>query len=208
MLSQSLKNYLTEEEFEKRCSLIENPLFIQIGANDGISVDPIHHLVVQYNWTGILFEPGPEAFKVLSKTYEDRNNLRLVNAAVSDRDGSIILYCGTTTPHFTVDFNKAKHMFDVEPKPIEVKCFSMKTILDTYIINGKLDILQIDAEGHDHIILNNFDFTKSRPSIIRFEHVSIDSRDLENCLTILTEFNYEIFYSTDGADVIAVQRAL
>ena len=42
--------------------------FIQIGANDGISVDPIHNLVKKNNWTGILFEPGKDAFGDLIKS--------------------------------------------------------------------------------------------------------------------------------------------
>lgn len=200
------KKLITEQEFTEYCSSIPDVFFIQIGANDGISFDPIHHLIVSNNWKGILIEPGKTAFDELKQTYRDRDkDLLFLNCAVSNYDGFISLYCGSTTPHFTVDFNKAKHMFDVEPKETMVPCISMKTLLQKYV-KSKLDILQIDAEGHDHIILENFDFHLFAPKVIRFEHVSIEERALKKSLTTILDFGYNIMYSTDGADIIAIKE--
>lgn len=199
------KELITEEEFAKYCASIKDPFFIQIGANDGVSFDPIHHLIIKYNWKGILVEPGIEAYSALLETYSGRSDtLQFLRFAVSNYDGEINLYCGTTTPHFTVDFIKAKHMFDVEPKEVAVPCISMKTLLHKYVKNN-VDILQIDAEGHDSVILENFDFDRYSPQIIRFEHVSIEELALRKCLTTLIDLGYTIKYSTDGADIIAIK---
>lgn len=203
MSSQSI---ISEEDFASVCSKLTDVFFVQIGANDGVSFDPIHDLVLRYNWSGILVEPGAEAFDALKHNYSGRSNLMFLNYAISDRDGFVELYCGTTTPHFTLDFIKAKHMFDVEPKAVRVPCMSMKTLMNRYVKNNKIDILQIDAEGHDHIILNDMDFEQYLPKIVRFEYVSIGDKFLNNCLTKLLHFGYTIHYSSDGADVIAIRE--
>jgi FkbM family methyltransferase len=200
------RTLITEEQFAEYCESIPDVFFIQIGANDGISFDPIHHLIMKHNWKGVLIEPGKVAFDQLRETYKDRkNDLVFLNYAVSNYDGEISLYCGSTTPHFTVDFLKAKHMFDVEPKEFSVPCISMSTLVQQYV-KVKLDVLQIDAEGHDHIILENFDFNAFTPKIIRFEHVSIEELALKKCLTTMLDFGYNIMYSTDGADIIAIKE--
>lgn len=199
------KTLITEEEFSNYCSSIEDVFFIQIGANDGVSFDPIHHLIVNNQWSGILIEPGELAYHTLLQTYYGMNDrLQFLQCAVTNYDGYINLYCGSTTPHFTVDFLKAKHMFDVEPKEIQVPCISMRSLLHKYV-KDKLDILQIDAEGHDSVILENFDFDNYRPKVIRFEHVSIDELTLRKSLTTMIDLGYTINYSTDGADIIAIK---
>jgi hypothetical protein len=199
------KKLLTEEEFSEYCSSIPDVFFIQIGANDGVSFDPIHHLIVKNNWAGILIEPGEIAYSSLLQTYQGMSDkLQFLQSAVSNYDGYINLYCGSTTPHFTVDFVKEKNMFDVEPKEIQVPCISMRSLLHKYV-KDKLDVLQIDAEGHDSVILENFDFDNYRPKVIRFEHVSIDELTLKKSLTTMIDLGYTINYSTDGADIIAIK---
>jgi hypothetical protein len=51
------------------------------------------------------------------------------------------LFCGTTTPHFTLNELKAKHMFDVEPIAVEVEIVCPKTIINNYNIKN-IDLLQ------------------------------------------------------------------
>jgi hypothetical protein len=35
--------------------------FIQVGAFDGITTDPLHKYITRYGWRGILMEPQPRA---------------------------------------------------------------------------------------------------------------------------------------------------
>ena len=65
------KQFLSEINFEVSCNKINNLFFLQIGANDGVSDDPINALVRKYNWSGILVEPGSEAFIDLQNNYKD-----------------------------------------------------------------------------------------------------------------------------------------
>ena len=159
---------LKESDFAAKCNAIKDLFFFQIGANDGISVDPIHRLVQDHNWSGIL----------------------------------IVLWCGTTTPHFTLDYQKAVTMFDVQPKPTTVNGVKSATLLKKHNVL-KVDLLQIDAEGHDFVILKDWPFDSHRPKIIRFEFINLND-SFHKCIEFIKNINYQIFYSEDGADEIAL----
>lgn len=196
------KKILTDIEFEDLCSKIENCFFIQIGANDGISVDPINKIILKNNWSGILVEPGFESFNELVKNYQGLKNLFFEMSAISDKDGEVTLYCGSTTPHFTLDFEKAKWMFDVEPKARKVPSLTPKSLIEKYSVQ-KIDVLQIDAEGHDFIILENFPFESFLPKIIRFEFVNLHNI-LSQSISFLENKGYKCYFSEDDADIIAI----
>jgi FkbM family methyltransferase len=193
---------LKESDFAAKCNSIEDLFFFQIGANDGISVDPIHKLVRENNWSGILVEPGIDAFNALKQNYSSQSNLIFENSAVTNVDGDIVLWCGTTTPHFTLDYQKAVNMFDVQPNPTTVNGVKSATLLKKH--NAlKVDLLQIDAEGHDFVILKDWPFDSYRPKIIRFEFINLND-SFHECIEFIKNINYQIFYSEDGADIIAL----
>lgn len=195
---------LKESDFAAKCNAIEDLFFFQIGANDGISVDPIHRLVQENNWSGILIEPGIDAFNALKQNYGSQSNLIFENSAVTNVDGDIVLWCGATTPHFTLDYQKAVTMFDVQPKPTTVNGVKSATLLKKYNVL-KVDLLQIDAEGHDFVILKDWPFDSHRPKIIRFEFINLND-SFHECVEFIKNINYQIFFSEDGADIIALCR--
>jgi len=65
--------------------------FIQIGANDGITSDPIYHNITKYKPNGILIEPQREVFNTLINNYKNNENLSFFNFAISDSNSERIL---------------------------------------------------------------------------------------------------------------------
>jgi FkbM family methyltransferase len=199
---------LTNEEFINLFTDEESLFFIQIGANDGITVDPINKLIKsKKNWRGLLFEPGDEAFSNLKKTYKGFDNLSLINSAVSDFDGKTILYCGETTPHFTLDKKKAFDMFNVTPKEIEVDVISPKTIISKFNVPN-LDLLQIDTEGRDFTILKSFIENGIFPKIVRFEYVNLGYENIssDDVINFLSKFGYDSFFVKNEGDIISILK--
>ena len=196
---------ITNEEFYKLFENKENVFFVQIGANDGMTADPIQKIVKEKNWSGVLFEPGKNAFNDLLKNYDGYNNLTFVNAAVSNFTGKGKLFCGTTTPHFTLNKNKAVDMFDVVPSEVEVDIIDPKTIIEKYSIT-KIDLLQIDVEGHDYTILQAFPFDIIKPQVIRFEFVNLnyDGVDAHVAAKFLSQFGYTSYIYREGGDIISI----
>lgn len=200
-----MKN-MNNEEFGKLFGDDKDFFFIQIGANDGVEYDPIHNLVKEKKWNGILFEPGSVAFQKLLVTYSGYDNLVFMNCAVSDFDGESILYCGETTPHFTLDKNKAVSMFDVTPREVKVQVKSPSTILNDFNIT-KIDLLQIDTEGRDFTIIKSF-LEKIKPKIIRFEFVNLyfENIETEEAINYLDSFGYDSYINQEEGDIISILR--
>jgi hypothetical protein len=49
--------------------------FVQIGANNGVTDDPIRQFLIKYHWHGVLVEPQPRVFQQLLKNYEPEEQL-------------------------------------------------------------------------------------------------------------------------------------
>jgi hypothetical protein len=67
--------------------------FVQIGAHDGHSYDPIGPYVRKFQWRGLLIEPQPAVFAKLKEHYAGQSNLIFENVAIAEQEGSLTLYC-------------------------------------------------------------------------------------------------------------------
>ena len=188
--------------------------FIQIGANDGVSNDPLRKFVTEYGWPGILVEPLPEVFEVLKENYKDRPNLKFLNAAISEQDGFRTLY----TVRIDDDTFKKAHQFSSFRREVvslqtrwvpdiaqrveetQVRCISLDTLLRE--TDGKeVDILQIDTEGYDFAILKMIDFSALRPSIICYEHCNLSKGEQQAAAELLVGHGYRL--TKDNLDTVA-----
>jgi FkbM family methyltransferase len=199
--------------------------FVQIGANDGLRNDPVREFVVRDRWRGILVEPLPNAFRLLKKNYAYLSDRRLtfVNAAISAKDGQLIFY--TLSDEYLQSLNSevaldcmrkssfdrrhverfiaGKHP-DAAIVGLPVPCLTFSNLLDTYgRYLGVIDLVVIDAEGHEPEIFAAMDFTIYRPSVIFFESSNLGERS-DQILNRLAANRYEVHEL--GGDAIAVQR--
>lgn len=205
---------------------------IQIGANDGITHDPIHKFIKRDRWKGVLLEPQPDVFREsLSKIYNNHPGLTPLCAAIGYEDGSQKLYkIGFSTMRWATGLasfseEKIKKLFedgivqkncekngleipsdpDQQITSEEVKVISPKTLLKTYSIN-KIDLLQVDAEGFDLEVIRMFDVPKTKPNAIIFENENLNPQDLEECYQLLRSENYNL--KEFGRDTLAVKKEL
>lgn len=189
--------------------------FVQIGAFDGRSGDPLHELIVAHGWRGVLVEPQRRYFAELESTYGDRPGLSLRNVAVADRREKRQLYrIRDDVPGLpewapqTASFDRAtilRHSEDIPGieallETEEVDCVMLDEIL-AEAPDGRIDLLQIDVEGFDHEIIRMLDFERFAPSIIRFEHKHLHAEDYEAALRRLIDNGYRIAF--EGPDTLA-----
>ncbi len=188
--------------------------FVQVGAFDGRSGDPLHEWIVRYEWRGILVEPQPRAFAALQRTYADRPDLTLRNVAVAERRGTRTLYTiredlddAPWWTHQVASFDR-EHVTSrglaaggekiVEPVPVE--CVTFAELLDGV---ERVDLLQIDVEGYDATLLGLFDFDRYRPAIVSFENVHLSPRELNSAIRRLVEYDYRV--GVCGKDTVGWQ---
>jgi FkbM family methyltransferase len=182
--------------------------FIQIGAFDGVTGDPIYELVRRHNWHGVLVEPQSSVFERLQSNYAGQPGLQFFNVAIGPQDGELTLF---SRPNGDVCASVAKHRVQ---KPGErksdvqvarVPCWTLRTLLERAQAPRSIDLLQIDAEGWDYEIIRSIEFSAVRPRIIRYEHQVLSERDRNACLALLAECGYR--FLLEDADTTAVLPA-
>lgn len=188
--------------------------FVQIGAFDGRSGDPLHQLVVANRWEGVLVEPQRDAFMRLQETYRSQPQLRLRNVAVGPRTERRQLFriaakrpglpeWSTQVASFQLETIRAhrREIPDIDEliEATEIECQTFDDLLPPPMPRH-LDLLQIDAEGFDDEILRLFHASGRTASIVAFEHKHLSRLRLEACFADLIARGYQL--ALDGPDTV------
>lgn len=190
--------------------------FLQVGAFDGVSDDPIYPLIEKHGLRGILVEPQRDAFERLRANYAcfDPAAFVFVNAAIAARDGTAFLYRikpvaqGPEWLHQIASFDRNLLMKHAHVVPNleshieceEVRCMTFATLFEETGVRH-VDLLQVDAEGYDGEILRLFDFPSQKPAIVCFEHKHISAADHERAVGSVVDLGYK--FSICGDDTLA-----
>ena len=199
---------------------LQHPIsFVQVGANDGISCDPIREFVVRYHWKGIAVEPVPAAYSILKRSYARYPSVTPLNCAVSySADRTLMLSCVAESaltrypPHASmISAADPLHLRRLLPSitpddilQIAVDCMTVEEILDENDLQG-VDLLQMDVEGHEPNILLNLDFSRVNAKYILFEHCHLSAEDYRKIEGRLRDVGYELEMFT--SDTLGVRRA-
>lgn len=190
------------------------PFFVAIGANDGISNDPMYPFVKNFKIPGIMIEPLPSVFQDLKNNYSGFPQVECWNCGISKHDGKATLYTVKQQPGV---FHKSHQFSSLHKEVISQQSLYVPNItslieeikvdmigFDTLVskLQGReIDILQMDTEGHDYEIIKLIDFKRVRPSIIHYEHVNLSKEDQNLCSAILLAQGYKI--TRDSLDTTA-----
>ena len=181
------------------------PYFIGIGANDGVTHDPLYPFVRDFGWRGIMVEPIPEAFAALERNYVGFGDVTLVQAAVGLADGKGAIYSVEMSSENSMmmslhsSFNKnillrgKKWHPNLESHIIEreITIMSFPTLL-ARASGQTVDVLKIDTEGYDLEILQSIDLSYLSPKLILAEHANLSRQDQIKMAHILLDHGYRV----------------
>ena len=164
----------------RRLALSPKFFFVQIGANDGISSDPIYEFVTRERVSGIVVEPLSDYYRQLVRNYAAYRSVTPVNCAIHaterwadihrvDPSRSVGQPWAGGIGSLTKDFHKLSGTPDDCIIQERVACMTFDELLQTHSVTH-IDLLQIDTEGYDAEILKMIDFSRVKPAIINFEH--------------------------------------
>jgi FkbM family methyltransferase len=190
------------------CALRSRPdfTFLQVGAFDGRTADPIYPLVQEFGIRGIVVEPQARMLEILTANYAPYPQVVVVNAAIANVEGWREFYVTTDGPSRQASFFRS-HLLDhgVAPDAIvaqSVGCVTISNLLRQHGMS-QCDLIQIDAEGYDAEIVRSIDFDAVKPLIVRFEHAHMSNRDRNDCVELLTARGFR--FITERRDMIALQ---
>lgn len=189
--------------------------FVQIGAHDGFTNDPINRYVKRYSWRGLLVEPVKKMFDRLKSNYRYQKGLIFENVAVSTKNEVKKLYkirqgaegvpdwcdqISSFMPEVILRHEKLVPSIRENLIAEETVCVTLNDLLQKHRIKN-IDLLQIDTEGFDFDIIKSLDFNVFRPRIIRYENFHLRGQDKEECAALLKKNGY--FIINLGEDTVA-----
>lgn len=194
---------------------------MNIGAMDGVLFDEMFGYTNMYNFNGLYVEPIPYLFERL------KNNIKIglfENSAISEYNGEIEMM---TIKRDAID-NKLVHdcfygMSAVYPpknglgsefdKPtvekygeiVKVNCITYETLLEKHNVKN-IDVIKIDAEGHDYKIFKQINLKNNNLKVIRIEWINLTQEEQN---LIIDTFNKSGFkYEISGQDIIGITNEL
>ncbi len=174
--------------------------FIQVGAHDGVEMDPIRESILAYHLRGLLIEPLPDAFARLRENYRSEPQLIFENVAIGDEPGRVPFYRvkegkGGVDWQVLAGFDKAHMMYEGVPEglieEIPVEMATLPSLLEKHGID-RISLLQVDTEGHDFRIVKAALEAGLRPTLINYEHVNLSRIDQNRCKHMLYDLGYRL----------------
>ena len=111
---------------------------MQIGAFDGQVADPLADILRLENVSAVLVEPQAIPYKALVAHYEGNPGISLVNAAIAESDGEVILYVPSSRESPKASLIAGHHRrFGVmarEVHQVVVPSMSVASLLEAYQI--------------------------------------------------------------------------
>ncbi len=187
---------------ESFSSMHKDIFFIEVGANDGVTDDPISEFITRDHWSGIMVEPVKYLFDELVSHYKIRENLIFENAAIAERNGVMDFYyyrktekipkwCGGGGSLIKEGFqNKPDYMQYLVTE--KVKCVTLEALLQKYNVKH-VHLFLIDTEGYDYKIIKQMDFTKIKPNVILYEDMNLTVNDYNDCIRYLRKNGYQLY---------------
>lgn len=207
---------------------------IQVGANDGITNDPLNWFIRRHCPKGVLVEPQPDVFRELVDNYRHQDGLRFANVALSPRDDEVSLfrispsfyehfarmYKRRANPSGVTSLNKdhvreflltntgsffAHNDVDEYIECDTVAACALSTLLHSFSV-PYIDLLQVDTEGYDHEVVKMAVEGEAVPQIINYEHKNMSPEDQRACTKLLLGHGFSVF--RHGGDTCAFQALL
>lgn len=164
-------------------------VFLDIGANDGVSFSNTNYFEKELGWTGICFEPLKSAFEKLQSSRSSIN----INACAADEDkvdyflsvegyGEMLsgLKSKYDERHLQRINDTIKH-YGGSVTETQVQCYNINRILqEKNFIN--IDFISIDTEGNELEILKAINFKDTHVKVIVLEN-NYNSPDFKDFLT-------------------------
>lgn len=194
--------------------------FVQIGACDGISFDPVNKWINQYKWEGVVVEPLPHLVKELEQTYASEPGVKVVSLAISDRDGMAEMQYVETENEEIPEWVKGVASLEPERnalnprfrlneewkqyiKKTQVKTLSWPTFLETYKLKN-IDLLVLDTEGMEFRILGQI---KNMPPLVLFEFSNLPVNELRAVFKMFSTSHHRYFFiQISDTDIFAIRQ--
>ena len=158
-------------------------VFVDVGAHDGVSFSNTCYLEQKLNWTGVAVEPMPEVFAKLEQNRHCHKLQCAVGAASGTAQFTVLSGYAEMLSGLTATYDP-RHLHRIEREQAEhggavqtisVQVLTLSEVLDRFQLQH-VDYLNIDTEGAELALLQNFPFERYDIRVIGVENNYQDGR--------------------------------
>lgn len=206
---------------------VRSATIFKVGACDGAYDDLTVGWIHSYGMNAIYVEPIPDRCEMLRNNVKEfRGKVSIFECAVSNTTSTVEMcvipseYMGKYTPNGLYVHPALIGMSSVWPpknglsgahdakvleevgKRVHVPVRTIDSILQEAQPES-IDLLSIDTEGHDWIVLSQFDFSKYRPYWLEVELYNLSPQDRQSAEDYIRSSGYVLYHS--GKDGYALR---
>ncbi len=188
--------------------------FVEVGANDGRTMDPLARTIDSTRWRGVMVEPVPHVFEQLRRNFADNPRVAVANVAIAETPGTRPFFHlakaegeGREAPWWDDSIGSfdrehlVRHADEIPGfwdrlREIEVPTMTLAGVCREHSLDP--DLIMIDVEGHDAELVATIDFEEIRPRVLIYEHSHLGAEERERTADRLGSLGYELL--SEGLD--------
>jgi FkbM family methyltransferase len=151
--------------------------FVEFGAAGGVEDSNTYLLEEEFGWRGILAEPA----RAFHERLRASRRAQISTKCVWSESKKLVTFNEANWAYLsTVDSFSGRDSWAAQRKSgrtYDVETISLTDLLAEFSAPAEIDYLSIDTEGSELKILESFDFTKHRISVITCEHNFMPDRE-------------------------------
>ena len=168
-LDKKLKPYLSDLE----------PVFLEVGANDGVRQSNTYYFQKRKNWNGILIEPIPRLAQSCRKYRKGAYVVEAVLIANGDLrqtmtvvDADLMSQIGEVPDHET-HMNLAQKVQGITTNSIECRTMTISEVIDESPFE-RVSFMSVDVEGYELQVLQGLNIDRHCPDLLLVETNKIE----------------------------------
>jgi FkbM family methyltransferase len=169
-LDKKLKPYLHDLD----------PVFLEVGANDGVRQSNTYYFQKRKAWNGILIEPVP---RLAQRCRKNRSHAHVVEAvlissddtrkSIAIVDADLMSQIGEVPDHET-HMSLAEQVQGITTNSVECRTMTLSQVIDESPFK-RVSFMSIDVEGYEVQVLSGLDFERHCPDYLLVETAQIDN---------------------------------
>ena len=169
--------------------------YLDVGCQHPVSNNNTY-LLYKRGWSGMNIDLDPKNIRLFDLERPDEINI--CKCVSSDNSKKDLFFFHSGSPINSLEKKTTKYKSNFSLKKIET--FTLNSILEDYKIQH-IDFFNLDVEGHELDVLNNFNIQKYKPKVISVEFIDFKMNELEfrnnNVDRILKSELYKYFTSNN-----------
>ena len=174
-----------------------DPVFLEVGANDGIRQSNTYYFHRRRGWNGILIEPIPRLAARCRKNRPTAYVLEAILVAEEDSRTSITIVDADLMSQVDEVPNHKKHIELAEqvqgiiPNSVECRTMTLSQVIDESPYD-KISFMSIDVEGYEVQVLKGLKFERHCPDFLLIEssQIEIVKRLVSEHMSLVAQFSH------------------